>query len=85
MTGNVRALPGSKVPSNQPNPDLIAAIERTLQMAKEGQLQSFIGTGFTSDGLRAALWADTEPDVYKMLGALEWLKSEYVHRHISEV
>jgi hypothetical protein len=80
---NVRTMPGLRHPDDaaKPNEGLIGAIRQLLAMAESGQLQSYIGTGFTSDGLRLATWADSHEDRYQMLGALAWLQHEYVHRH----
>ena len=86
MAGNnVVALPGSESWSGQgqANPALVMALEDLLERAKSGQLQSFIGVGFTSDGLRLTTWADFHSNVCEMLGALEWVKAEYIHRHTS--
>ena len=77
----VVALPGSKVPSVAPNEAVVALMRKLLTMAESGQLQSFIGTGFTADGPRLALWADEHVNVYEMLGALAWLQAEYIHKH----
>ena len=65
----------------EPNPQLVKNLRDLLDMAETGQLQSFVGTGFTRDGLRAATWGDFHSDVYQMLGALAWLQAEYVERH----
>jgi hypothetical protein len=78
---NVAALPGCRVPSNEPNEALCAGLRDLLARAESGELQSMIGTGFTSDGMRMAAWFDLNPDVYQTLGALAWLQAEYVHRH----
>jgi hypothetical protein len=80
---NIRTLPGLRSPEDtaKPNDELIAALRRALEMAESGQLQCYIGTGFTSDGLRLATWCDLHDDVYQMLGSLEWLKAEYIERH----
>ena len=83
---NIRTMPGLRHPDDaaKPNQDLISGIKQLLQMAESGQLQCFIGTGFTCDGLRLATWADHHEDRYQMLGALAWLQHEYVHRHTGE-
>lgn len=78
---NVRALPGVQVPSSEPNPQVVGMCRKLLDMAEDGRLQSFVGTGFTADGARLALWADTHGNVYEMLGAIGWLQHEYVNRH----
>lgn len=64
------------------NEAVVGTIEKLLEMARSGELQSFIGTGFVFNGDRMAVWVDTEPNIYKMLGALGWLKAEYIERHI---
>ena len=80
-TDKVVVLPGSKLPTIGPNPDVVDLLSQLLARAESGEIQSFIGTGFTRDGLRLALWADTHHDVYQMLGAVAWLQAEYIHRH----
>jgi hypothetical protein len=78
---NVQALPGSRVPSAEPNPAIVDRIRALLEMAEDGRLQSFIGTGFCADGGRLSLWCDQHTNVYEMLGSLAWLQAEYIHRH----
>lgn len=78
---NVAALPGVRLQNGAPNEALIGVLRDLLDRAESGQLQSFIGTGFQADGLRAAAWVDHHGNVYEMLGALAWLQAEYVHRH----
>jgi hypothetical protein len=78
---NVSALPGCRAPTNEPNVALVEALKGLLDRAERGELQSLVGTGFTVDGLRLAIWFDHEPNIYAMLGAISWLEHEYVHRH----
>lgn len=81
---NVQSIYGADIPVKElgePNAALVAGLKDLLAMAETGQLQSFIGTGFTSDNLRMAMWADQHPDLYQMLGALGWLQAEYIKRH----
>lgn len=78
---NIKALPGCRAPTSEPNQALVAALRDLLGMAEDGRLQSFIGTGFFADGSRAAAWVDHHPNVYEMLGALAWLQAEYINRH----
>lgn len=75
---------GGRVPTQlgEPNPALISMLEDTLEKARSGHLQSFIGTGFVSDGARLALWADAHENVYEMLGSIAWLQHEYVQRQV---
>jgi len=55
----------------------------TLAMAVSGQLQSFVGCGFTSDHERFALWCTpANANVYEWLGSIAWLEHEYVHRTV---
>lgn len=77
---NVTALPGCKQPDVGPNQVLIDILKDLLERAESGELQSFIGTGFTQDGLRVSVWADHHDNVYSMLGAIAWLEHEYVYR-----
>lgn len=79
---NVLALPGVRNPNAGPNEALISALRAVLERAESGELQSFIGTGFTADGLRLACWVDHNPNVYEMRGSLAWLEDEYVARHV---
>jgi hypothetical protein len=78
---NVSALPGCRAPTHEPNEALIEALKGLVSRAERGELQSLVGTGFTADGLRVAVWFDLEPNIYAMLGAIGWLEHEYVHRH----
>ena len=78
---NVAMLHGGRAPTSEPNESLIAALEALVAMAKSGQLQSYIGSGFTHDGLRVATWCDFHDDVYQVVGSMEWLKAEYLDRH----
>lgn len=82
MSDNVVGLFGERPPElGEPNEVLIHILKDMLEMAKSGRLQSLVGTGFTKEGNRLAVWADLHPDVYQMLGALNWLEHEYVRRH----
>lgn len=80
--GNVLKLrPDVKVPTGQPNEGLVTTLRNMLAMAESGELQSFIGCGFTTDRGRLAVWSDNHPDVFAMLGSIAWLQAEYIHRH----
>jgi len=79
---NVVNLDGTDVEHGKPNPQLIDVLKKVLAMAEGGQLQSYIGTGFTDDGLRVATWCDHHIDVYQQLGALAWLQAEYIDKHV---
>ena len=82
MSGKVVGINGIVPPTvGEPRQPLISVLEDMLAKAKTGELQSLIGTGFTSDGARVAVWSEGPPDVYAMLGALAWLQHEYVYRH----
>lgn len=72
---------GKQLPNAEPNEALITAITDLLHMAESGQLQSYIGSGFTHDGLRVATWCDFHDNVYEVVGSMEWQKSEYITRH----
>jgi len=65
----------------EPNKQLVKNLLDLLEMANSGELQSFIGTGFTSDGLRVTTWGDYHNDRHQMLGSLAWMQAEYIHRH----
>lgn len=77
---NVASIIGGRAP-NGPNNALISMLRDLVGRAERGELQSFIGTGFTADGNRAAIWSDHHGNVYEMMGALGWLQAEYVARH----
>lgn len=83
---NVKVIYGGSNPQGLPiqNEALIGAIRQLLDMAERGQLQSFIGAGWTNEGLRVSTWADHHEDTYQMLGSLAWLQAEYVNRHTNE-
>lgn len=84
VSGEIKTLPGVQPYLNgKSNPNLVTALEDLVEMAKDGRLQSFIGTGFMADGARLATWFDLHDNVYEMLGSLAWLQHEYVHRHTS--
>lgn len=85
MPNNIRELPGCKAPTNEPNEVLIEALRDTLERAERGELQSLIGTGFTQDGLRFALWCPHNPNVYETLGSIAWLEHEYVARITGQI
>ena len=75
---------GITPPTSEPNTSLVSALRQLLEMAETGQLQSYIGTGFTKDGLRVSTWSDFHDDVYQMLGSIEWIKAEYIHKHTKD-
>lgn len=66
--------------TGEPNEGLIAALRDVLEMAESGRLQSFIGTGFVAGGERLSIYGGPHPNVYEMLGAINWLEHEYVAR-----
>lgn len=74
---------GINLQSSTPNEAVICALRNLLDMAESGQLQSYIGTGFTCDGLRVATWCDFHSNVYEMLGAINWLEHEFVDRRVN--
>jgi hypothetical protein len=82
---NITHITGIAMPDKaEPNPALIEMLSDTLKMAESGKLQCYIGTGFTGDGLRVATWGNFHADKYQMLGSLNWLVHEYVHRTTEE-
>lgn len=82
---NVRTLPGAPSPTGEVNEVLVKVLEGLLEHAKRGEIHSYVGTGFSSDGKqRVSTWCDHHTDVYQMLGAIAWLEHEYVHRHTSD-
>lgn len=76
----VVALPGIKVPTNEPSPALVKMLRDMLELAESGRLQCIIATGFLADGGRLTAWGGSHPNVYEMLGAIEWMREEYVDR-----
>lgn len=76
----VVALPGVKVPTNEPSPALVKMLRDVLELAESGRLQCLIATGFLADGGRLTAWGGQHPNVYEMLGAIEWMREEYVDR-----
>lgn len=76
----VVALPGIKVPSNEPSPALVKVLRDLLELAESGRLQCLIATGFTADGSRLTAWGGSHPNVYEMLGAINWTAIEYADR-----
>lgn len=75
---NVAALPGVMVPTSEPNEALITALEKILDDARRGELQSFFATGFRADGLRMSC-IFPHRNVYEVVGSLEMLKHEYIN------
>lgn len=76
---NVVYMNGSTKPqygAGEPRQDLIAMLERLLEDARSGTLQSFIGTGFMHDGFRLSVWADYHDNYYTMMGAVTELAHE---------
>lgn len=69
----------------EPNATLIEILEDLVVLAKEGRLQSFVGTGFVAGGERLTVWGPLHPNVYEMRGAIAWLESEYVDRVSGDV
>lgn len=82
MTDNVVRLDGTPAPKpGEPVASLVEMLTDLLEMAKTGELQSLVGTGFTSDNCRLALWhISNHTNVYEALGAISWLQHEYVAR-----
>lgn len=64
---------------NHPNEPLIALLKDLLNFAETGQLQSFCGTGFTTEGLRITVLAPGS-DVYSMQGAIHVLAAEHLRQ-----
>jgi hypothetical protein len=80
---NIKSIHGGiAAQAGTPNETLVEVIKDLLQLAESGQLQSFIGTGFTGDGLRVVTWADHHPSVYETLGGLAWLQAEFIERRL---
>ena len=86
---NVVSLRGGDfdcVPREEPDAGLLKAVAKVFQMARDGKLRSFMGTGFMADGARMKCFGGAiGADVYQMLGALTWLEHEYVDRIAREL
>ena len=75
---NIVAMPNALVQTGEPNPALVEALEKMLDEARSGLLQSFFATGFRSDGLRmSCIFPHT--NVYEVVGAIEMLKQTYIN------
>jgi len=68
-------IPGKNA---EPNKALVAILEDMLERARAGVLLTFVGTGFTREGGRVAVFDADDNDVYKTAGALAWLEREYM-------
>lgn len=80
--GDVVGINGARPAQvGEPKADVIGVLENLLERARSGQVQSFIGTGFCSDGCRITVFSGDHENIYEMLGALSWLEHEYVHRN----
>lgn len=79
---NVVNFPGKETVPTVPAPcqELIDGIKDALERAEAGELQSFIGIGFTHDGGVYHMICDFHENNYEVLGALQWL----VQRHFFE-
>lgn len=74
---NLTVLPNRQ----EPDPDFVKRMERLLELAKSGELQSFHGAGtyrngdiLTASGPSENIWSD--------IGALEILKARILEDHI---
>lgn len=76
---NVTALRGGAIPTQEPNPALIAALKDILADAESGRLQSLFAAGFLSDGLRMSCILGNHSSVYEVIGSIEMLKSDYIN------
>jgi hypothetical protein len=57
---------------------LVKALAGVFRMARDGQLQSFVGTGFGPPGRVTISDTWRQPNVWEMRGAIAWLQDEYV-------
>jgi hypothetical protein len=84
-TNNVVNLAGEPVREyGEPNESLVKALDDLLADAKAGRLQTFLGTGWSSDGDRVSLFVADYSEYYATVGAIEELKFEYQHRREDE-
>lgn len=79
MNDKVKPIrPNIQTRTGEPQVGLAEALERLAVDARAGTLQSFIGTGFGTEGDVYSLWF-ADLDVYRTLGALAWLEHTYVN------
>ncbi len=76
---NVKTLPGATLQTQEPNEDLIHVVKGMLADAESGLLQSLYATGFRADGLRMSCMFPHN-NVYEVVGAIEWLKHQYIYQ-----
>lgn len=75
---NVTAFPGVMVQASEPNEALIQSLEKMLDDARSGELQSLFATGCRTNGLRMSC-IFPHHNVYEVVGSLELLKHEYIN------
>lgn len=78
LDGTPAHIPGT------PDASLVEMLADMLEMAKSGELQSFVGTGFVSNGDRVSVWhTANQIDVFQMMGAINWLEHEFAD-HVTD-
>lgn len=85
-TDNVTLFPGAGGQKQHPIPNdtLVDMLRDLLHRAETGELQTFVGTGFTADGLRLTMWGPPHEDVFRMMGAITWMQHEYLFRCVED-
>ena len=80
---NIKLLhEGIQVKTDEPNEQLVSTLSDLLRLAESGSLQSCIGTGFDSQQTRITAWCDFHDNKYEMLGAIEFLKTEWLDKNV---
>lgn len=82
---NVKSLHGTPIPTSKPNEMLVSALKDILSDAESGRLQSFIGAGFLSDGLRMSCVINTHPNAYEVIGSIEMLKLDFINDYTEKL
>lgn len=78
---NVVSLSGNPVPqAKEPQEDIIDGLKFLLAKAESGELQSFWGAGFLGNTHRVSIKSGHHNSAIEFLGALEWLKQDYIAR-----
>lgn len=68
----------------EPCAPLVEILEKLLKDAKAGELQSFIGLGFQSDGDMSYVMCDFHEREFEMYGALQWMANHFYEVHFTD-
>ena len=75
--GTIHPTVQAVVPDAVPQPSTIKILEKLLEMARTGRLQTFLGVGFTDNGERVSVVNTMHKNVHEMMGSLAFLQFEY--------